>query len=34
MKHNERIIPMLTRRELIRVGGVSLVGGHLNAFRK
>src|SRR5215510_9014399 len=33
MKHNERKIPMLTRRELLRVGGVSLVGGYLNAFR-
>jgi len=33
MKHNERKIPMLTRRELLRVGGVALVGGYLNAFR-
>jgi hypothetical protein len=33
MKHNERNIPMLTRRELLRVGGVTLVGGYLNAFR-
>src|SRR5215510_5010256 len=33
MKNNERNIPMLTRRELLRVGGVTLVGGYLNAFR-
>src|SRR5262245_11240107 len=33
MKHNERKIPTLTRRELLRVGGVTLVGGYLNAFR-
>jgi hypothetical protein len=33
MKHNERNIPFLTRRELLRVGGISLVGGYLNAFR-
>src|SRR5262249_15758353 len=33
MKHNERKIPMLTRRELLRVGGGALVGGYLNAFR-
>src|SRR5262245_43191672 len=33
MKHNERKIPMLTRRELLRVGGVAMVGGYLNAFR-
>src|SRR5262245_57991470 len=33
MKHNERNIPILTRRELLRVGGVTLVGGYLNAFR-
>jgi Protein of unknown function (DUF1501) len=33
MKHNERNVPMLTRRELLRVGGVTLVGGYLNAFR-
>jgi hypothetical protein len=26
-------IPALTRRELLRVGGVSLIGGYLNAFR-
>jgi uncharacterized protein (DUF1501 family) len=26
-------IPQLTRRELLRVGGISLVGGYLNAFR-
>ncbi|HZN12276.1 MAG TPA: hypothetical protein VFC61_11380, partial [Blastocatellia bacterium] len=28
-----RNIPSLTRRELLRVGGVSLAGGFLNAFR-
>lgn len=33
MKDNERNIPTLTRRELLRVGGISLVGGFLNAFR-
>jgi hypothetical protein len=33
MKCNERNIPFLTRRELLRVGGVSLVGGFLGAFR-
>ncbi|MGH9853140.1 MAG: DUF1501 domain-containing protein [Blastocatellia bacterium] len=33
MKYGERNIPQLTRRELLRVGGVSLVGGYLNAFR-
>jgi hypothetical protein len=33
MKNNERNIPSLTRRELLRVGSVSLVGGYLNAFR-
>jgi len=33
MKCNGRNIPSLTRRELLRVGGVSLVGGYLNAFR-
>jgi len=32
MKRNERNIPSVTRRELLRVGGVSLVGGYLNAF--
>ena len=32
MKHNEPNIPSLTRRELLRVGGISLVGGFLNAF--
>lgn len=30
---NERNIPSLTRRELLRVGGISLAGGVLNAFR-
>ncbi|MEP7274493.1 MAG: DUF1501 domain-containing protein [Acidobacteriota bacterium] len=29
----QRNIPSLTRRELLRVGGISLVGGYLNAFR-
>jgi hypothetical protein len=33
MKLNERNIPTLTRRELLRVGGISLVGGFLNTFR-
>src|SRR5215470_18918921 len=33
MPSNQRNIPALTRRELLRVGGVSLVGGYLNAFR-
>ena len=32
MKRVGRNIPSLTRRELLRVGGVSLVGGYLNAF--
>ena len=32
MKSNERNIPVLTRRELLRVGGISLVGGFLNTF--
>src|SRR5262249_51534805 len=32
MKYNERKIPMLKRRELLRVGG-AMVGGYLNAFR-
>ncbi|MEK7831432.1 MAG: DUF1501 domain-containing protein, partial [Acidobacteriota bacterium] len=33
MKYSQRNIPSLTRRELLRVGGLSLVGGYLNAFR-
>src|SRR5215475_2669834 len=33
MKRVGRNIPSLTRRELLRVGGVSLVGGYLNVFR-
>src|SRR5215813_15632901 len=33
MQSNQRNIPALTRRELLRVGGVSLVGGYLNSFR-
>ena len=32
MKDNERNIPTLTRRELLRIGGISLVGGFLNTF--
>lgn len=33
MPRNQRNIPALTRRELLRVGGISLVGGFLNGFR-
>src|SRR5262249_18531575 len=33
MKRNKRNIPALTRRELLRVGGISLLGGYLNSFR-
>jgi hypothetical protein len=33
MTRNERNMPSLTRRELLRVGGISLIGGYLNAFR-
>jgi hypothetical protein len=33
MRRNERNVPSLTRRELLRISGVSLVGGYLNAFR-
>jgi hypothetical protein len=33
MKNYSRNIPTLTRRELLRIGGLSLVGGFLNAFR-
>lgn len=33
MTQNKRNIPALTRRELLRVGGISLIGGYLNAFR-
>lgn len=33
MKLEAQNIPALTRRELLRVGGVTLVGGYLNAFR-
>ncbi len=33
MKSDQRNIPSLTRRELLRVGGITLVGGYLNAFR-
>src|ERR1051325_4866562 len=32
MKPDERHIPTLTRRELLCVGGISLVGGFLNTF--
>ncbi|MDX2044216.1 MAG: DUF1501 domain-containing protein [Acidobacteriota bacterium] len=32
MKLNYENIPSLTRRELLRVGGLSVVGGYLNAF--
>ena len=33
MTRHERNIPTLTRRELLRVGGISLVGGFLHTFR-
>jgi hypothetical protein len=33
MKREQQNIPFLTRRELLRVGGLSLIGGYLNAFR-
>ncbi|HQR35561.1 MAG TPA: DUF1501 domain-containing protein [Blastocatellia bacterium] len=33
MTRTLRNIPSLNRRELLRVGGLSLVGGYLNAFR-
>jgi hypothetical protein len=33
MNEYKRNIPQLTRRELLRVGGISLIGGYLNAFR-
>jgi hypothetical protein len=33
MKTRVPNIPLLTRRELLRVGGISLIGGYLNAFR-
>lgn len=33
MKLDKRNIPTLTRRELLRIGGISLVGGFLNTFR-
>src|SRR5262245_16707067 len=33
MKSNQRNIPSLSRRELLRAGGISLVGGYLNTFR-
>ena len=32
MSHNTRNVPSLTRRELLRVGGISLVGGFLEGF--
>jgi hypothetical protein len=33
MNGKQRNIPLLTRRELLRISGLSLVGGYLNAFR-
>ena len=33
MERHERNVPSLTRRQLLRVGGISLVGGFVNAFR-
>jgi hypothetical protein len=33
MANNARNIPSLSRRELLRVGGISLIGGYLNASR-
>src|SRR5688572_13838798 len=33
MKRAQRNIPTITRRELLQIGGVSLVGGYLNAFQ-
>ncbi|MDQ3755378.1 MAG: DUF1501 domain-containing protein [Acidobacteriota bacterium] len=33
MELDKRNVPSLTRRELLRVGGISLVGGFLNTFR-
>ena len=30
--NGKRNIPILTRRELLRIGGIGLVGGYLNAF--
>src|SRR5262245_16448960 len=33
MTRSERNIPSLTRRELLRIGGITLVGGYLNTFR-
>jgi len=32
MTSNERNIPSLSRRELLRIGGLSVVGGFINAF--
>ncbi|MBL8205379.1 MAG: DUF1501 domain-containing protein [Blastocatellia bacterium] len=33
MNYQDRNVLSLTRRELLRIGGISLVGGYLNAFR-
>ncbi len=33
MELNKRNVPSLSRRELLRIGGISLVGGFLNTFR-
>lgn len=33
MNREKRNIPLLTRRELLQIGGISLVGGYLNAFQ-
>src|SRR5262245_40169617 len=33
MKPNEHDIPFLTRRELLRIGGISVAGGFINAFK-
>jgi uncharacterized protein DUF1501 len=33
MTRSERNIPSLTRRELLRIGGITLAGGYLNSFR-
>lgn len=33
MNHHHKHLPRLTRRELLRVAGISLMGGYLNGFR-
>src|SRR5262245_28819948 len=33
MKPNQHNIPFLTRRELLRIGGLSIAGGFVNAFK-